>query len=263
MGGTAATATGLSAGTYTVTVTDANGCEATQSFTITEPAAILINTQPEDETVAAGGNASFTVNASNADSYQWQVSTNGTTWNDVADGGTNPVYSGATTSELSLTNVPSSFNDYLYRVVLTNNGTCTVESETALLTVSNSLLAVDDDFSATVINQGTGGVAGDVTGNDLMNANPVNDVDITITITDDGGMTGVTIDTDGNLTVPATATQGNYTIVYSICEIGNATNCSQAEVTVVVSPPLSREDFYKGAVTVYPNQPKQLKRQAQ
>jgi hypothetical protein len=30
----------LSAGTYTVTVTDANGCEATQSFTITEPAAL-------------------------------------------------------------------------------------------------------------------------------------------------------------------------------------------------------------------------------
>ena len=39
-GGTAATATGLTAGTYTVTVTDANGCMATRSFTITEPTAI-------------------------------------------------------------------------------------------------------------------------------------------------------------------------------------------------------------------------------
>ncbi|MNX80434.1 hypothetical protein D3C86_1120940 [compost metagenome] len=34
-GGTGATATGLAAGTYTVTVTDANSCIATQSFTIT------------------------------------------------------------------------------------------------------------------------------------------------------------------------------------------------------------------------------------
>ncbi|MNK05090.1 hypothetical protein D3C87_229650 [compost metagenome] len=42
-GGTAATATELSAGTYTVTVTDANGCDETQSVIITEPAAITEN----------------------------------------------------------------------------------------------------------------------------------------------------------------------------------------------------------------------------
>jgi hypothetical protein len=36
-GSTLATATGLVAGTYTVTVTDANGCTATRSITITEP----------------------------------------------------------------------------------------------------------------------------------------------------------------------------------------------------------------------------------
>ncbi|WP_300666926.1 T9SS type A sorting domain-containing protein [Fluviicola sp.] len=39
-GGTAATATGLAAGTYTVTVTDANNCDETQTVMITEPAAI-------------------------------------------------------------------------------------------------------------------------------------------------------------------------------------------------------------------------------
>ena len=41
-GGTAATATGLSAGTYTVTVTDANGCTTTQSFTLTQPTAVTL-----------------------------------------------------------------------------------------------------------------------------------------------------------------------------------------------------------------------------
>ncbi|MGH2667360.1 beta strand repeat-containing protein, partial [Flavobacterium sp.] len=40
-GGTAATASGLTAGTYTATVTDANGCTSTQSFTITEPNALV------------------------------------------------------------------------------------------------------------------------------------------------------------------------------------------------------------------------------
>jgi trimeric autotransporter adhesin len=39
-GGSSATATGLVAGTYTCTITDANSCSTTQSFTITEPTAI-------------------------------------------------------------------------------------------------------------------------------------------------------------------------------------------------------------------------------
>uniref|UniRef100_UPI00191644E8 beta strand repeat-containing protein n=1 Tax=Flavobacterium sp. MK4S-17 TaxID=2543737 RepID=UPI00191644E8 len=56
MGGTAATATGLSAGTYTVTVTDANGCEATQSFTITEPAASVSGSTVVTDLSCSGGN---------------------------------------------------------------------------------------------------------------------------------------------------------------------------------------------------------------
>ena len=41
-GGNAATATGLTAGTYTVTITDANGCTATVSVTITQPNALAL-----------------------------------------------------------------------------------------------------------------------------------------------------------------------------------------------------------------------------
>ncbi|WP_211226578.1 SprB repeat-containing protein, partial [Pedobacter glucosidilyticus] len=40
-GGTGQTASGLTAGTYTVTVTDANGCQDFQSFTITQPSVPL------------------------------------------------------------------------------------------------------------------------------------------------------------------------------------------------------------------------------
>lgn len=69
-GGTAATASGLGIGTYTCTVTDANGCTMTESFTITEPTAvvasssstsILCNGQTADITITgSGGTGAYT-----------------------------------------------------------------------------------------------------------------------------------------------------------------------------------------------------------
>ena len=44
VGGTSATATGLSAGSYTVTVTDNLGCQTTRTFTVTQPSAIVSST---------------------------------------------------------------------------------------------------------------------------------------------------------------------------------------------------------------------------
>lgn len=52
-GGTAATATGLSAGTYTVTVTDANACATTQQVTISDPP------PPAPVVTTSGGSAAF------------------------------------------------------------------------------------------------------------------------------------------------------------------------------------------------------------
>ena len=56
-GGTAATATGLSAGTYIVTVTDANGCQATRSFTINQPATALSTSATSQTNIACNGGA--------------------------------------------------------------------------------------------------------------------------------------------------------------------------------------------------------------
>ena len=77
-GGTAATATGLSAGTYTLTVTDANSCTATQSFTITEPAALVATAASQTNVSCnAGSNGSATVNATGGTAgytYAWAPS---------------------------------------------------------------------------------------------------------------------------------------------------------------------------------------------
>jgi hypothetical protein len=58
-GGTAASATGLTAGTYTVTVTDANMCMTTQTVSITQPAVIATT-----QTVSICAGASLVVGTS-------------------------------------------------------------------------------------------------------------------------------------------------------------------------------------------------------
>ncbi|WP_152547384.1 MBG domain-containing protein, partial [Flavobacterium seoulense] len=63
-GGTAATATGLAAGTYTVTVTDANGCQGTKSFTIAQPTALSLTTGGGKTDVSCNGGSNGTATVS-------------------------------------------------------------------------------------------------------------------------------------------------------------------------------------------------------
>ena len=73
-GGTAASATGLVSGTYTVTVTDLNGCTATQSFTITQPPVISTTGTSTNVSCFGGSNGSATVVASGGTgtfTYAW------------------------------------------------------------------------------------------------------------------------------------------------------------------------------------------------
>jgi gliding motility-associated-like protein len=63
-GGTAVTASGLAAGTYTVTVTDANGCTALNSVTITQPTPLTVSTTVSNETCDYLNNGAATANPS-------------------------------------------------------------------------------------------------------------------------------------------------------------------------------------------------------
>jgi gliding motility-associated-like protein len=63
-GGTGQTATGLTANTYTVTMTDASGCVATANINITQPPAIIANANVTSPTCNGSCNGSITVTAS-------------------------------------------------------------------------------------------------------------------------------------------------------------------------------------------------------
>ncbi|MFD1016843.1 hypothetical protein [Winogradskyella rapida] len=90
----------------------------------------VINTHPSDITAPIGGTASFVVASNNAESYQWEVSTdNGNTWTTI----------GNYTNSLSIASVTLAHNNNLYRVEISNScGSST--SDTATLTISETTL---------------------------------------------------------------------------------------------------------------------------
>ncbi len=75
--------------------------------------------QPSDVNTCIDGNASFSITfeLDQEKTYQWSYSSdNGVTWNDLANGGTAPRVSGAVSSELNMSNIPASWDAYLFRV---------------------------------------------------------------------------------------------------------------------------------------------------
>ncbi len=102
---------------------------------IISPCNVSFTAHPQNKSVCAGSNTSFSVTATNANTYKWEVSTNGgTTWTTVTNTG---VYSGATTSTLTITEPTTGMNGYQYRNVGTNTTlSCSVNSSVAILAVS-------------------------------------------------------------------------------------------------------------------------------
>ncbi|MEY4585676.1 MAG: hypothetical protein RIT05_94 [Bacteroidota bacterium] len=92
-------------------------------------------THPTNTTTTCGGNATFTVAASgSAPSFTWQFRTSPTAaWQELPNGG---VVSGATTSTLTFTNVPTTWNGYEIRSILRGPCTGVTPSNSAIFTVN-------------------------------------------------------------------------------------------------------------------------------
>jgi gliding motility-associated-like protein len=86
--GTGATQTGLCAGTYNLTVTDANGCPATASATVTSPSALGITIATVNANCgASNGSATATVTGgTTAYSYSWSAGSTTATQNSIPAG---------------------------------------------------------------------------------------------------------------------------------------------------------------------------------
>ena len=82
-GGSAASASGLAPNTYEVTVTDANGCTATDTVTITEPAALVaaavIDNNPTCNGDSDGAASASALGGDGSYTYSWDDPSNSTT----------------------------------------------------------------------------------------------------------------------------------------------------------------------------------------
>jgi hypothetical protein len=118
--------TDIDGNTRNATTPDRGADEFTPCATIT------FTTPPAAATVCEGSDTGFSVIATNATIYQWQVNT-GSGFADITN---NAIYSGAATANLHLTGVPLSYNTYTYRCKATSIAACNfVNSTAATLTV--------------------------------------------------------------------------------------------------------------------------------
>ncbi|HEY4797482.1 MAG TPA: PKD domain-containing protein, partial [Bacteroidia bacterium] len=128
-GGTTATATGLSAGTYTCSIADANGCLQIQPVTITQPPPITFSVT--STSVACGlSNGTATVNATGGTSpytYLWL---------------TNPVQTNVQATNLTVGN---------YSVLVSDANGCTVPIKTVTVPQSGPSPHADFYFNPDVI----------------------------------------------------------------------------------------------------------------
>ena len=123
---TTANATGLSAGFYTVTVTDNSGCSGTDTITITEPDPIVLSASGTDETCANQNDGTATVSVTSGGTPNYTYS-----WNST------PAQTTATA-----TNLP----DATYTITVTDANGC---SETADVTINaGTVITADPSTSA-------------------------------------------------------------------------------------------------------------------
>lgn len=110
------------------------------TLTVSDPAAITA--QPTDLTTCEGNAANFSVTASgSANTYQWQVSTNGgVTFTDIP---------GATAATLTVSNVTPAMNNNQYHAVISSCIGVPLNSGNAILTVTNAATIVNNPADVT------------------------------------------------------------------------------------------------------------------
>lgn len=213
----------LAAGVYTVTVTDGNGCSATNATTITQPSALNISTNVTAITCLANGAIDVTVTGGTAP-YTYD-------WADIA----------GTSNAEDRTNLTAN----TYNLTVTDANSCTAtKSETLSPPVCNSPPVANFNSVSTLEDTPIGI---DVLLNDTDPDTNIDPTTVTITEQPKHGSTSVN-PTNGVITYsPDLNYTGLDTLIYQVCDLGTPILCDTAivyiNVTPVNDPPVATADI--------------------
>lgn len=221
-----------------VVIGTCNPSVTSNSSILTVNSAPAITSNPSSIAICSGGNTTFSVTASNATAYKWQVDDGqGGGFVDVQN---NAPYSGITTSTLTITGATTGFNGYKYRALA--SGTCppSATSNSATLTVNHiSILMskVDVDCFGDSTGQATAAPSGGTGNYTYLWSNGEETATITglaagttytVTVTDDNSCSNTATVTIEEPSAPLTLTQG---IVSNTSCYGGGNGTAQVVVT--------------------------------
>ena len=121
--------------------------------TLTVNPAPSIATQPSDVSVNNGGTTTITAATANATGYQWQLDNGG--GGGFSNLTNTALYSGVTTTTLTITNATLGMNGYIYRLVATGACSPPANSNGATLTVTNSVISTSGNLGGMSTAYGT------------------------------------------------------------------------------------------------------------
>ncbi len=142
---------GLNNNQYRLFLTNSCGIDSSNAanLTIIQSPVITLYSPLTFVNTICSGNTSFQVTATGTSlSYQWQVSTdNGTTWNNVTNVAP---YSGATSNQLSISNIPPpNLDGNKYQVIITDACSNTITSNVGTLNVGVANITVQPPLTQT------------------------------------------------------------------------------------------------------------------
>ncbi len=230
-GASGASISNLAAGSYSVTATDANGCNQTQSYTVTAPTAITITGTATNALCVGANNGSITVSATGGTgnkTFSWSNGATGTTISNLASGS----YTATATDANGCTQTQSYSITAPTTIVITgtpvnpscagvNNGSISVSASGG--TGNKTFLWSNGVIGSIITNLPNGPIS--VTATDANGCTQTQS--FTITTPNPIIITGIATNAscnnigNGNITVTASGGTGNKTFIWSNGTIGS------------------------------------------
>jgi len=274
-GGISSSATGLTAATYTVTVTDVNSCSATQTLSITSPAQVAVTANASATTVCAGTLVTLSGSGS-ATTYTWDNSVsdsvafpaNATTTYMVtgtdASGCTNTDMITITVNPLPTVNANASATNVCAGTLVTLTGSGTLSTYVWDNSVTNGVAFAANNTTLYTLT-GTDGIGCSATDSVLVTVNPLPVVTFSISqlsiCQDDASLNLSGLPSGGTFSGPGvtgssfdpSSLSGLQTITYTYTDSNSCVATSTDGVTVDACVGVVENGKPLSNVAVYPN----------